>query len=225
MNTPPTTTSRPRGGLASLAYDDIKRRLLAGAYKPGERLQIEQLVTELRTSRQPIMDAMKRLGSEGFIEIVPQVGCRVVSVDKSVVADHFRMLSVIEGTAAEFAAKRRTNDEASTLRAIYGEAGRTRSGRTAEQKLEEARLQIRQFHTQLRAMAHSPAVAQMASSLWDLGEFYLIHIGPDKTPIADRLKAAHVAEEKVLEAVEAKRAKDARAIMEAHIASIGRADE
>jgi len=67
------------------------------------------------------MDAFKRLASEGFIEIIPQVGCRVVTPTRDEISDFFLILAGVEGTAAHTAAQRRTEDELGVMRAIVAD--------------------------------------------------------------------------------------------------------
>jgi DNA-binding GntR family transcriptional regulator len=58
--------------LALLIYDLLKERLLEGGYRAGERLPVEALKTEFGVSKQPIMDALRRLASDGRVDIIPQ---------------------------------------------------------------------------------------------------------------------------------------------------------
>ena len=64
---------------ADAAYDHIKMQLLEGDYGPGQKLSVVDLTRELACSRVPVMEALKRLAGAGFVHIVPQVGCRVVT--------------------------------------------------------------------------------------------------------------------------------------------------
>jgi DNA-binding GntR family transcriptional regulator len=65
-----------RGGLAERAYDHIKRMLITGEVTRRDWFPIDKIAGTLKTSRQPVMDALRRLSTEGFVDIVPQVGCR-----------------------------------------------------------------------------------------------------------------------------------------------------
>ena len=67
--------------LAPVVYDLLKDRLLEGEYQSGERLSVESLKAEFGVSKQPVMEALRRLSSEGLVEIIPQVGCRVPVYD------------------------------------------------------------------------------------------------------------------------------------------------
>jgi DNA-binding GntR family transcriptional regulator len=110
-----------RGRLAEHAYEYTKRMLFDGTVGPGAKLRVEDVVASLHTSRQPVMDAFKRLASEGYLAITPQVGCRVVVPDAAEIADFFLVLGAVQGLAADIAAERRSADELAKLDAIAAE--------------------------------------------------------------------------------------------------------
>ena len=66
---------RTGGPLNHAVYDLLKERLLEGHYPAGTRLPTDDLRLELGVSKQPVMEALRRLSADGMIEIVPQVGC------------------------------------------------------------------------------------------------------------------------------------------------------
>ncbi|TVY98978.1 GntR family transcriptional regulator [Trebonia kvetii] len=66
--------------LVELAADSLRRRILGGDLKPGERLKEEQLTEELGISRPPLREAMRLLEQEGLITKLPRYGAQVVSL-------------------------------------------------------------------------------------------------------------------------------------------------
>src|SRR6201996_6238917 len=75
--------------LAPVVYDLLKERLLEGEFQAGQRLSVESLKTEFGVSKQPVMDALRRLATAGLIEIIPQVGSRVPVYSGADVTDFF----------------------------------------------------------------------------------------------------------------------------------------
>lgn len=211
-----------RGRLAEYAYDRIKAALLDGQYRPGDRLSVEDLVGQLATSRQPVMDALKRLASDGFVEIIPQVGCRVVALDRQGIADFFRLFAAAEGLTAELAASRRREEELLLLEMISAQIGALRHANlTAEQEAHSYRLLNRGFHGQVHAMAHSTTVGQLAQSLWDRSDFY-ISTAVGRILFAVRLAEAHDEHEQVRQAIVARDGPTARQAMEQHVLNFAR---
>lgn len=82
---PPSLTGRPPARhptprarrLAETVYDEVKDAIIRGVLAPGEKVSVEELCTQFGVSRQPVMEAMRRLSGDWFVDIVPQVGCRV----------------------------------------------------------------------------------------------------------------------------------------------------
>ena len=95
-----------RGGLSETAYSHVRGMLVAGEITGEEWFPIEEIAESLGTSRQPVMDALRRLAVEGFVEIVPQVGCRPRQFELHEVRDFFKFFAEGEAQIAELAAQR-----------------------------------------------------------------------------------------------------------------------
>ena len=80
VDDPPQHIARLRRGggrLNHAVYGELRERLLSGRYAAGARLSTEELRTEFGVSKQPVMEALRRLSADGMVEIVPQVGSLV----------------------------------------------------------------------------------------------------------------------------------------------------
>ena len=75
-----------------VVYETLRAELLSGAR--------DALDGRVGVSRRAVMDAMMRLELAGFIEIIRQVGFRVVVPDPVTVHEHFYTAAVLEGAAA-----------------------------------------------------------------------------------------------------------------------------
>src|SRR5258706_3461670 len=67
----------PRG--RALA-DALRQAILAGRYRPGERLVEDRLATEYGGSRVPVREALKTLAGEGLVELAPHRGACVAQL-------------------------------------------------------------------------------------------------------------------------------------------------
>ena len=54
-------------------YDLVVDGLINARYRFGQRILVKELAADTGVSRQPIMTALGRLASDGFVRIVPQV--------------------------------------------------------------------------------------------------------------------------------------------------------
>jgi len=61
----------------------LRDAILSGELRPGERLLQEQLADQLRVSRIPLRDALRRLEAEGLVRIGPRRGAEVASLSRA----------------------------------------------------------------------------------------------------------------------------------------------
>ena len=101
---------RERAEAASLvdsAYREIRRRILDNAWPPGHHALEQALALELGMSRTPVREALIRLSNEGLVEVVPRHGMRVLPVSAADMKEIYEILTSLEATAAELAARRK----------------------------------------------------------------------------------------------------------------------
>ncbi|MDB5425256.1 MAG: GntR family transcriptional regulator [Phenylobacterium sp.] len=205
--------STPSGKAGEIAAE-LERRLMLGVYRFGESLSIIQLAQQFDASRQPVSMAISHLRSIGYVDIIPQVGCRIVSPTSAEITDFFLAVGRMEGVVAGFAAQRHQGDEAAVLASIAGRPTPahldTQAGRTAYIRT------VNDFHDQIWLMARSPTLESRIAGLRKLSIFYLWQGAPKLAPLAARRLNA---ERKEIAGVIAGRdAEQAERLMERHIA-------
>ena len=105
--------------LGQVLLDELKERLLSGRYPAGSRISIEDVKAEFGVSKQPVMDAMRRLEATGLVQIVPQSGCRVAAYTTQEIHDFFNLFGRFEGEIAAAAASRRTDAQLVELDQVW----------------------------------------------------------------------------------------------------------
>jgi DNA-binding GntR family transcriptional regulator len=123
----------PAGGTSNseLAYQELKARIVSGALAPGARLVEAQLAAQIKVSRTPIRDALRRLVSEGLASRDESGGLIVHAASQRQIEEIYLVREVLDGLAARLAAERITDRDLVRLRltldALRGaaEAGRT----------------------------------------------------------------------------------------------------
>lgn len=192
---------------------EMERRLVLGDYHFGEPLSVTQLACQFDVSRQPVTAAIAHLRSLGYVEIIPQVGCRVVSPSASDVADFFVALGKLEATAASFAARRYQDNEAEKLIAVAD----AREPATLNTQAERQAYidSIFDYHVHLWAMSRSPALEARVSNLRRLATFYLWQGTPRMLPTTAHLLIMERID--VARAIMARDAVRAEILMEKHI--------
>jgi DNA-binding GntR family transcriptional regulator len=210
-----------RGRLAEYAYEYTKRMLFDGTLAPGAKLRVEDVVASLHTSRQPVMDAFKRLASEGYLEITPQVGCRVVIPDAAEIADFFLILGAVQGLAADVAAERRSPEEVSKLDALGAEIDGLLEVPADRIDIVEFRRLDHDFQRLLDAMAHSDTVAHVAAGLLDRRDFYLTCIANTERMPTERMHEIRGDHRAIASAIADRNAEAARARTESLVLTLG----
>lgn len=104
--------------------DEIRRRIIAGSLPQGDRIFEDQLAQELGVSRNPVREALQTLAREGFVEIEPRRGARVMVLSDGRAAQLFEVRETLEGLVAGLAAVRHTDDHLREIQEVI-EAGRT----------------------------------------------------------------------------------------------------
>lgn len=104
MNAKADFAADPRPVSASTT-DRLRSAVLAGEFKPGERLYEERLSERLGVSRTPVRTALQALASDGLLDHAPHRGYSVRAFDMSETLQAYEIRAVLEGLAARRAAQ------------------------------------------------------------------------------------------------------------------------
>src|SRR5258708_10264161 len=74
----------------------LRDAILSGELRPGERLLQEQLADQLRVSRIPLRDALRRLEAEGLLRSGPRRGAEVASLTRPHVLEIYEVRIALE---------------------------------------------------------------------------------------------------------------------------------
>jgi DNA-binding GntR family transcriptional regulator len=99
-------------------YDYLKEAMQLGALEPGATLDLKALEQEIGISRTPLRDALLQLAAEGFVEILPRRGVRVVALTIERIRDHYEILAALEGTALRNGAAKITDECVNSMDAL-----------------------------------------------------------------------------------------------------------
>jgi DNA-binding GntR family transcriptional regulator len=85
-------------------YLEIKRDILSGVFRMGDRLPVEELAAQHQVSKTPVREALSSLEHEGLVQTVPRVGYFVAQLTVQGVQELFQLRLVLEGASAQLAA-------------------------------------------------------------------------------------------------------------------------
>lgn len=92
------------GNHSQKAYQHLRQKLLDGSVAPGARLSYGVIGKEIGVSATPVREAVGQLASEGFIELVPQLGAIVRELTREEAVELYEIREALETFAIRRAA-------------------------------------------------------------------------------------------------------------------------
>jgi DNA-binding GntR family transcriptional regulator len=198
-----------------LVYDWLKRRLTTGHLCFGERLSIREISGQTGASRFPVQAAVNDLQVEGFLQVIPQSGVRVVCPTVVEIQDFFLLFSRVEGILAELSALRRSDALLGRMQAVQDKIRALDS--TESVSGERYRRLNQTLHGLLHTAANSPHLQRAAKANWSMSDFLINQSNLFRSHLEESVDQ----HDEVLAAISARDAPAARREMEAHIMSFG----
>lgn len=150
--------------MVDAAYRVLRQRILDNAWAPGYQALEQALALELGMSRTPVREACIRLANEGLVEVVPRHGIRVLPVSPSDMREIYQILSSLEATAAELAAKARPSP---AELAPLEKASRDMEKALKRDDLDAWAEADERFHRHLVLMCGNAKLAAVVFNYWD----------------------------------------------------------
>jgi DNA-binding GntR family transcriptional regulator len=186
------------GSLSARAYLALREALIAGNFRPGQRLLLQDLAARLGTSITPAREACLRLVSERALEL--RSG-RFVTIPDLTLARYVEIRTIrlaLEGLAAELATGRVTDADIAALESIqtrFAVADRAGDADTA------MRLN-REFHFMVYRLSGLEMLTGLIESLW-------LSMGPILAVFYTETTNDYVGADEHLNLIEALRGRDA----------------
>ena len=153
---------------ADVVYENIRKGIMDGAFRPGDKLITDQIAAALRVSRMPVREAIKRLQAEGLVDVIPHKEVTVASITREQIRDVFAVRAVLEGLAARDAALRAQEDQIRRLRILLTEMEQLVYAEDTPGQLEKNR----DFHEAIYDISGNQLLRSTAASLFDSIERY-----------------------------------------------------
>ncbi len=93
-------------GLHGTVLDGLRSMIDEGALAPGTRVPERLLCEKFAISRTPLREALKVLAAEGLVELLPNRGARIATLDNPDIQHLFEVIALLEGEAGRLAATR-----------------------------------------------------------------------------------------------------------------------
>jgi DNA-binding GntR family transcriptional regulator len=102
--------------VADHVYDLLRRSIFDHRLRPGARLSVPSIATELGVSRSPVREAVQRLVRDGLATEEPHKGAVVTTLGATELVPLYEVREVLEGLAARLAAERASRGQLAELR-------------------------------------------------------------------------------------------------------------
>jgi len=111
--------SKPGDTSKTLIYKEIRRSIIVGHRKPGEKLDLNALSKSHGTSVTPVRDALQMLSQEGLVTIKPRSGYFVSHTTLKQLSDMLELREILEIASVERAAARITDEQIEQLEHVH----------------------------------------------------------------------------------------------------------
>tara|TARA_R110000787_G_scaffold63679_11_gene144157 strand:- start:259345 stop:260055 length:711 start_codon:yes stop_codon:yes gene_type:complete len=176
----PTVQPLSRSSLHEELVARIREMIFSGELQGGERVPEQRLCDMFGVSRTPLREALKVLGGEGLLDLLPNRGARVTMLTEADVDEIFPVMGALEALSGELACTRITDAEFAEIRALHYQMALHHTRRelpqyfALNQQIHEAILRAAAnptLETQYRSLAGRIRLARFRSNMtparWD----------------------------------------------------------
>ena len=102
--------------LRDVVFNTLRKAILRGELKPGERLMEIPLANKLGVSRTPIREAIRKLELEGLVLMIPRKGAEVAQITEKNMQDVLEVRKALEELSVQLACERITPEQVEEMK-------------------------------------------------------------------------------------------------------------
>jgi DNA-binding GntR family transcriptional regulator len=144
--------------LVERVYRTLGDAISDGSLAPGQRITQEDIAQQLAVSRQPVLQALRLLKRDGFVQDAPGRGLQVAPLDAQWIRHVYQVRGALDALAARLAAQRQFRIDPSLL-----QSGRLAARGDNVAAMIDADLA---FHVALYRAAGNPLIEETAQLHW-----------------------------------------------------------
>ena len=198
---------------SDFAYTTLRGKILSGEFAPGQVFNQATLARTIGISTTPLREALRRLKSEGLVELGAHKDAKVTDLSPEEARDLLEVRRSLDPLAAALAAERRTKADIAAIR----EAAAGVEPLRHDAGLDDLAAH-RRFHAAVSRASHNALLVATLDGLWDKADRYRrFGLEVERSQAErDRTAAEHV---RLVECVVAGDADGAAAVMRDHVAA------
>ena len=192
--------------------DAVRTRVISGQLPAGTRIDQDALAAEFSVSRMPVREALRQLGAEGFVTIVPHRGAIVTALSPAEVEEIYEIRAALEGVAARHASQTLTADDLERLRKVL-------AAMRNEKQIDTWVALNAEFHNAINQASMRPRLLELIQRFREQSQPY-IRLYVQRLHKSAQARKEHRA---ILEALADRDADRAETAVRAHLVGTGRA--
>ena len=157
--------------VVDLVIDEVRRSILDGSLRPGAPVSIAELSARLEVSHIPVREALRRLESEGLVELRPSRSAVVAPLSRQDLSDVFNLRELLEADVMARAVKLYTDADLAAIEQAWG-----RLQIDPADNAESLSARHTAFHNLLLRPAANEWDWRMLDITWQAGERYMFLI-------------------------------------------------
>ncbi|HIS80560.1 MAG TPA: GntR family transcriptional regulator [Candidatus Scatomonas merdavium] len=147
--------------LRDVVFHTLRRGIMQGDLKPGERLMEIKLANRLGVSRTPIREAIRMLELEGLVVMIPRKGAQVAEITAKDLKEVLEVRIGLEELAVKFACQRITEEQ---LEGLHQASRRFERAVLAEDLTELAEADV-EFHDLVYKATANDRLVQLLNNI------------------------------------------------------------
>lgn len=147
--------------LRDVIFESLRKAIVSGDIKPGERLMEVSLADQMGVSRTPVREAIRRLEAEGLVTMIPRKGTHVSELSVKDIMDVLEVRAVLDKLATDLASKRIQSAQLKALESVHKQY----IASVEKDNVEGAIKKDVEFHDIIYAASGNPRLVTVAASL------------------------------------------------------------
>jgi len=152
-----------RETLSERVYKSLKKSMLNGDLKPGQKLSQDWLAKQMKVSRMPIREAIERLKMEGLVESIPYKESRVVKFSHKDIEEMYSVRAILEAYSARLATSKIKEKDLKVLKMISKEMQEVLD----KKKYKQLPILNKKFHLTIYNRSGNRRLYKTIKDLWD----------------------------------------------------------
>ena len=200
--------------LADSVFNQLRIAIVKGELPPGSKVNEPQLSKQYGISRGPLREAIRRLEGCKLVEITPNIGAKVVSLNIRQIIEIYEIRESLEGLACRLAAEEASKEDCRSLRDLltnHEQQIQSENDRLYYQKEDDL-----DFHYLIVQLSgNSRLFNLLCDELYHLLRLYRVQTSSSPSRPVQAFKEHH----QIVDAIENRDGELAELLMQRHVAS------